>query len=248
MHSSARKRQRSPPVQDSDRPVALVTGTRKGLGRHLAVRLVEQGYRVVGCSRVEGEPLAGCLQVACDVSREPDVLHLFSVIREKFGRLDAAINNAGVAVMNHCLLTPVSTLDDLYAVNVRGTFLVSREAAKMMRRRKFGRIVNFTSIAAPLVIEGEMAYSVTKAAVENLTYSFSKELAASKITVNAVGPGPVDTDMLHGLPAAKMAALLDMMSIKEMQEPDDVWNLVRFFLLPESSRVTGQVLYLGGPS
>ena len=228
------------------RPVALVTGSRKGLGRYLAEQLVESGYRVIGCSRGEAEPLEGYRHVTCDVSQEDEVLRLFRVVREEFGRLDATINNAGIASMNHVLLTPVSAVDRIYEVNVRGTFLVSRESAKLMRRRNFGRIVNLSSIAAPLVLDGEAAYAATKAAIESLTRSFASELGTMGITVNTLGPGPIDTDLIRGVPKAKMNALLERLPLRKMGEPVDAWNVVRFFLSPESKQITGQVVYLGG--
>jgi 3-oxoacyl-[acyl-carrier protein] reductase len=234
-------------TEEQEQPVALVTGSRKGLGRYLAERLVESGYRVVGCSREEAEGFDGYRHVLCDVSREEDVLRLFHVIRDEYGgRLDATVNNAGVASMNHILLTPTRTLDKIFGINTRGTFMVSAESAKLMRRRKFGRIVNMTSIAVPLVLEGESVYGAMKAAVESFTRSFARELAADGITVNCVGPGPVDTDMLRGVPKEKLQALLDRLAIKKMGTPADVWNVVQFFLRAESTQVTGQVLYLGG--
>ncbi|MGB8167114.1 MAG: SDR family oxidoreductase [Chthoniobacteraceae bacterium] len=237
----------SPRPDAADQPVALVTGTRKGIGRHLAERLVAVGYRVIGCSREPADwELEGYEHVLADVSIEEDVKRLLSLVQKKYGRLDVAVNNAGIASMNHALLIPASTLDRVFAVNVRGTFLICREAAKLMRRRSFGRIVNMTTIAAPLALEGESIYAASKAAVESLTRILSRELAAFGITVNAVGPSPIDTDLIRGVPKDRMQKLIDRLPIARRGTCADVSNVIEFFIKPESDYLTGQVIYLGG--
>lgn len=189
-----------PPSPESA-PVALVTGASKGLGRFLAARLIETGYQVVGCSRTpDSDERPGYWHQPADVSDEAQVQALFAAIRRRYGRLDVVVNNAGAASMNHLLLTPVKTLDRLHEVNVRGTFLVTREAARLMRGRKFGRIINMTTIAVPLSLAGEAAYVTSKGAVEALTRVSSRELADFGITVNAIGPSPIDTDLIRGVP------------------------------------------------
>jgi 3-oxoacyl-[acyl-carrier protein] reductase len=146
--------------------VALVTGSRKGLGRYLSEQLLAQGYEVVGCSREPAEWAHAAYWHHCvDVSDEAQVQHMLGQIRRRFGRLDVAINNAGVASMNHALLTPVATLDQVLAINLRGAFLVARESARLMRKQQRGRIVNLSTVAVPLALEGEAAYVAAKAAV-----------------------------------------------------------------------------------
>jgi 3-oxoacyl-[acyl-carrier protein] reductase len=231
----------------TEQPVALVTGSRKGIGRYLAEQLVHKGYHVVGCSR---EPvdwtLDGYTHVQADVSDEAHVKSLLSHIRQAFDRLDVTVNNAGVASMNHALLTPVETVDRVMGVNFRGTFLVARESAKLMRKRKFGRIVNLTTIAVPMALAGEAIYAASKSAVESLTRVLSREFADFGITVNAVGPTPIETDLIKNVRPERIQDIIAGLSIKRLGQPLDVFNVVEFFIRPESDYVTGQVIYLGG--
>jgi 3-oxoacyl-[acyl-carrier protein] reductase len=188
----------------------------------------------------------GYSHITADVSDESQVKSLFSQIQKLFGRLDVAVNNAGIASMNHSLLTPSATVDRLMNVNLRGTFLVSREGAKLMQRRKFGRIINMTTIAVPMQLEGESIYAASKSAVETLTRVMGRELAPYGITVNAIGPSPIDTNLIRNVPAASIQAIVDRLAIKRRGTPEDVFNVVDFFIRPASDYITGQVIYLGG--
>lgn len=230
-----------------DNPVTLITGTRKGIGRYLAEHLVGQKHLVVGCSRNAPDwSLEGYEHHQADVADEAEVQSLFSAIRKQYGRLDNLINNAGVASMNHSLLTPASTLSRLFDTNVLGTFLFCREAAKLMKKHHYGRIVNFTTVAVPLKLEGEAAYVASKAAVQSLTHVLAREFASLGITVNAIGPTPVDTDLIRAVPADKIDDLVERQAIRRRGTYADVANVVDFFLRRESDFVTGQTLYLGG--
>jgi 3-oxoacyl-[acyl-carrier protein] reductase len=230
-----------------DDRVMLITGTRKGIGEHLARRYAGQGYTVVGCSRKPADyQLDGYCHVCLDVTDESAVKACFSEIRRTHGRLDVLVNNAGIASMNHCLLTPVSAVEKLLQTNVVGTFLFCREAARLMQKTGSGRIVNFSSVAVPLKIEGEAAYAASKAAVETLTRVLARELADMGITVNAVGPTAIATDLIRNVPEEKIERLLERQAIHRMGEFRDVANVVDFLIRPESDFITGQVIYLGG--
>ncbi|WP_269526927.1 SDR family NAD(P)-dependent oxidoreductase [Coraliomargarita parva] len=225
----------------------VITGTRKGIGKHLAEYYLSQGWQVAGCSRGEASITADAyLHYSLDVADEATVVEMARDLKKRWGGLDALINNAGIASMNHALLTPGDTVHRILNTNVVGTFLFCREMAKLMRGNKAGRIVNFTTVAHPLNLEGEAIYAASKAAVESLTRILARELSSLSITVNAVGPTPVETDLIRGVPAAKMDALLARQAIPRLGEVRDILNAVDFFLRPESDFITGQVLYLGG--
>ena len=225
----------------------VITGTRKGIGKEMAEHYLNEGWQVAGCSRGEGSiEHAHYQHFSLDVSDEDAVVAMARTIKARHGNINALLNNAGIASMNHALLTPVSTANRILQTNVIGTFLLCREMAKLMRRTKDGRIINFTTIAHPLNLEGEAIYAASKAAVESLTRLLARELAELKITVNAIGPTPIKTDLIRGVPQEKMNALLARQAIERMGEVRDVINAVDFYLHEESDFITGQVLYLGG--
>jgi len=229
--------------------VMLITGARKGIGRALAETYAERGWRVIGCSRETSDYFhANYRHVPLDVSDQDAVKKMVTSIRKGEGRLDALINNAGVASMNAALLTPIDSVRRVLETNVIGTFLLCREAARLMQKNRFGRIVNFTTIAVPFNLEGEAIYAASKAAVESLTRILARELADNGITINAVGPTPIQTDLLRGVPPEKIQKLLERQSIHRMGEPRDIINAIDFFLRVESDFITGQVIYLGGVS
>lgn len=225
----------------------MITGTRKGIGRFLAEHYVAAGHKVVGCSRQAPDwQRDGYTHIEADVTDEAQVKDLFSRLRRDFGRLDHLINNAGIASMNHSLLTPYATVRRVMDTNLGGTFLFSREAAKFMQKARFGRIVNFTTVAVPLKLEGEAAYVASKAAVQALSQVMARELAQFGITVNAVGPVPIETDLIRAVPKDKIAGLIERQAIKRLGTCEDVANVCDFFLRPESGFVTGQMIFLGG--
>lgn len=228
-------------------PVTLVTGTRKGLGRSIAEHYLAQGHFVVGCSREESDLRSERYHhFLADVADERAVKPIFSYLRKEHGGLDHLINNAGIASMNHALLTPLDAVASIFDTNVKGTFLFCREAARLMQKKSYGRIVNMTTVATPLMLEGEAIYAASKAAVLNLTQVLAREFAPFGITVNAVGPTPVKTDLIRSVPKAKMDALLARQALPRFGEPEDVINVIDFFLRKESGFVTAQNIYLGG--
>ena len=230
-----------------NKPVMLITGTRKGIGKYLAGYYSKKMYQVIGCSRgLIDYKLDNYQHFSLDVCDEKDVKRMFSQIRKSYGRLDILINNAGIASMNHALLTTMDTVHKIYGTNVFGTFLFCREAAKIMQRNQYGRIVNFSTVAVPLKLEGEAIYASSKAAVISLTQILARELADIGITVNAIGPTPVKTDLIKSVPVEKLERLIERQSIHRYGEYGDIINVIDFFIKPESNFITGQVIYLGG--
>lgn len=225
----------------------LITGSRKGIGRALAEYYLAGGWRVAGCSR-EKTDLAheNYSHFTGSVADENFVTAMVRDVAKKFGRIDALVNNAGIAAMNHLTLAPAAQAKSVLETNFLGSFHCLREVAKVMVRQKAGRIVNFSTVAVPLALEGEAIYAASKAAVEILTKIAARELGAYGITVNAVGPTPTDTDLIKTVPAAKIAALLDRQAIRRRGEFRDTINVIDFYLHEKSDFVTGQIIYLGG--
>ena len=227
--------------------VMLITGSRKGIGEQLVKHYVAKGVRVLGCSRKNVAYKFDNYQHFClDVSDESAVKALFFNIKKSYGRLDCLINNAGIGLANHSLLTPNKSIQNIMGTNFTGTFLFCREGARLMKKNSFGRIVNLTTVAVPLKLEGEAVYSASKAAINSLTQILGKELAEFGITVNAIGPTPIKTDLIRSIPKEKIESLINSLAIKRYGEIRDVINVIDFFIKPESDYLTGQIIYLGG--
>ena len=232
---------------DSEPLVFLITGTRKGIGKYLVEHYSGQGHQVVGCSRGQATFESESYRHFClDVSDEAAVRQMFAEISSQHGRLDVLINNAGIASMNHALLMPTKTAREIFETNFLGTFLMCREAARLMRKHGYGRIINFATVATPLKLEGEAVYAASKAAVINFTQIIAREFAEFGITANVVAPTPIQTDLIKSVPEDKLIELLKRQAIKRPGELRDVSNVIDFFIRPESDFITGQVLFLGG--
>lgn len=234
-------------VNVAEPEVVLITGTSKGIGKYLVEHFVRKGALVEGCSRnpINWE-LKNYTHHITNVSNESQVKELISSINKRYGRLDIIINNAGVISTNHALLIPLETVENTMSTNFNGTFLICREGTKLMRKHKYGRIINITSIAVPMHLEGEVIYTASKAAVEALTRTLSYELAEFGITCNAVGPAPIETDIISNVPSEKIEDIVRRLAIKRLGKFEDVANVIDFFVKKESNYITGQVIYLGG--
>lgn len=227
--------------------VIIITGTRKGLGFQLCEYFLAEGDIVYGCSRRESSiEHERYTHFRLDVSDEKSVMDMVRQIYKIHKRIDILINNAGAASMNHFLLTPYTTAQKLMNTNFMGTFLMCREVAKYMVKAKTGRIVNYSTVAVALNLKGELVYSASKAAVEQLTRVLAAEIGECGVTVNAVGPTPISTDLIKNVPEEKIRELIERQSIKRLGRFEDVLNVINFYISPESEFVTGQVLYLGG--
>jgi 3-oxoacyl-[acyl-carrier protein] reductase len=227
--------------------VMLVTGSRKGIGRYLVEYYLAKGYYVEGCSRGASDlSHENYVHHEVDVADERGVRKMVADIVKRRGRLDIVLNNAAIASMNHVLLTPAASANRMMEVNVTGTMLVSREAAKVMMRNRWGRIVNFTTIVAPIALAGEAIYAASKSAVVTLTRILAFELGQWGITCNSFGATPILTDMIRGVPKEKVDEVVKSLAIKRLGTPEDCANVCDFFISPASDNITGQVVYLGG--
>ena len=227
--------------------VIIITGTSKGIGRALAEYYLSEGWFVAGCSRSESAiSHEKYKHFMLDVSHEKSVVSMVSEVFKKHKSIDVLINNAGIASMNSFLLTPAEGAIAIFETNVFGGFLFCREVGKCMVRQKSGRIVNLSTVASPLRIEGEAMYASSKAAVEKMTEILARELGHTGVTVNAAGPTPVDTDLISRVSGDKIESLIARQAIPRKGTLEDVVHAIDFFVDPKSDFVTGQILYLGG--
>jgi 3-oxoacyl-[acyl-carrier protein] reductase len=230
-----------------NRQAICITGASRGIGRFLAESFLDRGWVVFGCSRRASDlKHERYRHFEVDVADERLVVGMFTAIRQGQVPLYALINNAGVAAMNHALTTPAATMEQVFRANALGTMLCSREAAKQMMLNQTGRIVNFGSIALALSLEGESAYVAAKGAVVAYTRVLARELGPKKITVNAIAPNPIKTDLIAGVPKDKVDRLVSRQAIPRYGTVQDVLRVIDFFIAPENDLVTGQVIYLGG--
>jgi 3-oxoacyl-[acyl-carrier protein] reductase len=231
-----------------DQPVMIITGTRKGIGKYLAEYYTDKEYQVVGCSRGEIDFELDSYQHFClDISDESLVKTMFTEIRKNFGRLDVLINNAGIASLNHVLLTPLKEVQDILNTNFVGTFLCCREAVKLMKRNKSGRIVNISSIHVPLATVGTSIYGASKASIEQFSRVLSREVFQYGININLLALSVVKSSgMAEGLSDDITLKILERTISKTQLDFKDVSNAIDFLISPKSSMVTNQTLYLGG--
>jgi 3-oxoacyl-[acyl-carrier protein] reductase len=225
----------------------LVTGTTRGLGRYLAEHYLRLGNLVTGCARGAASFAdEGYVHHQLDVTDDSAVQRLMEDLRTRWGGLDVLINSAGVASMNAFALTPIPSVRRVMETNFIAAAALTHGAIRLLRRSSAGRIVNLTTVAVPLRLEGEAAYAASKAALEMFTRVLAKEIGPMGITCNAVGPSVIRTALTAGVPAEKLDRLIRAQSIGREATPADVANVIDFFLRPESGLITGQVLYLGG--
>jgi len=148
--------------------------------------------------------------------------------------------------MNHFMLTDPNTAERLMRINYLSAFVCSRAFIKLLRKAEHPRIINFSTVAVPLNLEGELAYVASKAAVESMTKVLAKELSAFKITVNAIGPAPTKTNLIANVPKDKIEKLLEQQAIKRFANFEDIIQVINFYMDKNSDFITGQIIYLGG--
>jgi 3-oxoacyl-[acyl-carrier protein] reductase len=236
--------------------VALVTGASRGIGRAIALRLAKDGAAVVvnyaGSVPQAGEVVAAiekgggrAVAVRADVSRVADVVRLFDAAFERFGKLDILVNNAGVIVFKLLADLTEEEFDRIFAVNVKGTFFTCQQAVKRMAEG--GRIINLSSSATAMMLPKYTAYVATKGAVEQLTHILAKELGHRKITVNAVSPGPTDTEMFsEGKTEEERQRLIQLTALGRLGQPADIADVLAMLCTDDAHWITGQNIRVNG--
>ncbi len=232
----------------TDRKVVLVTGTSRGIGRAVAELFARSEFITVGVSRSEGDfKHPNYSHYLCDVGNESEVKKVISILRKEYGRLDVLVNNAAInPAIAPVLLSSISALDAAFATNVRGCFLMCREAAKIMAQNRFGRIINLSSMAVRHEVAGEAIYTATKASVVALSRVLAKEVYELGITCNVIAPAAIETELSKKVNREALMKVLGRNAIPKFGEMQDVWNVIQWLISEKSSAVTGQVIYLGG--
>ena len=236
---------------------AVVTGGSRGIGRAVCVALAKQGCNVV-VNYCHGEAAAAetvalckaegvdAVAVQADVSTAEGCKKLFEEAVNAFGRVDVLVNNAGVTRDNLILRMSEEDFDAVLDANLKGAFLCCKEAARRMVRQRCGRIINLSSVVALRGNAGQANYCASKAGLIGLTKSLARELASRNVTVNAVAPGFIATDMTAVLPEAVQAEMVKDIPLGRVGRTEDVANAVAFFAAEQSSYLTGQVLCVDG--
>ena len=236
--------------------VAIVTGGTRGIGLAIARLLAEDGASVVVSGRdaarldaavKELESLgAPAMAVAADAAKREDADRLVEATRERFGRIDVLVNNAGITRDQLLVRMKDDDWDQVLDTNLRGVFLMTRAVGKVMMRQKSGRIINIASTAGAMGNPGQVNYSAAKAGVIGLTKAAGRELAHWNILVNAVAPGLIETDMAASIPAEAREAMLQQVPLKRIGQAREVAEVVRFLAGDGASYITGQTIHVNG--
>ena len=241
---------------DFNGKVALVTGATRGLGRAIADKLAAGGASLIITATSNAiESVAAELkekynvQVESfygDISQEETVKALFKLIEEKFGKLDICVNNAGITKDGLSMRMSAEDFDRVLTVNLRSTFLVSKEASMMMMKARYGKIVNMSSIVGLQGNVGQANYAASKAGIIGLTKSMAVELAKRNVTVNAVAPGFIDTDMTRAVADKARDEFMSKIPMARAGVPEEIADAVAFLASDASRYITGQVLVVDG--
>jgi len=222
----------------------LVTGASRGIGLAISNRLVERGEEILGVSRTATNTEFETRLL--DVTDFRALKNLSDEIRLSGKKVTAVINAAGIASMNLALMANPLTSVNLVNVNFLGTVYSCQAFAPLLVRNGGGTIINFSTIAATLHLEGESIYAATKAAVENYSKTFAKELSEFNVRVNCIAPGPIQTDLLRGVTEDQINRIVKAQILAKQFEKDDVVDLVDLLLDPKAKSLTGQVFHVGG--
>lgn len=237
--------------------VAVVTGASRGIGRAIAIELAKRGADVVvnysGNQTLADETVKMCeeagvraIAVKANVAKMDECQAMIDETVKEFGRVDILVNNAGITKDKLIMAMSEQDFDDVISVNLKGAFNCMKLVTKMMMKQRYGRIINISSVVGVSGNAGQANYSASKAGIIGLTKSAAKELASRNITVNAVAPGMIETDMTDVLNEKVKEAMLNQIPAKRAGKPEEVASAVAFFAMKESAYVTGQVICVDG--
>ena len=236
-----------------DGKVAMVTGSTRGIGRAIAEALAGAGAKVAVIGRdaaraeqAAGEIGHGAKGFACDVTSEESVNGAVAAIEKDLGGIDILVNNAGVTKDNVFLRLQDADWDTVLEANLKGAFRTIRAASRGMMKKRWGRINNMSSLVGLIGNKGQATYAASKAGLIGLTKSIARELASRGITVNAVAPGFIETDMTNALTAEQRDGLAKQIPLERLGKPEDVAQAVLFLASDSASYITGQVLVVDG--
>ena len=235
---------------------AIVTGAARGIGKSIAARLAKNKLNIVvsdilyedaqkTAKELESFDIKA-LAIKTDVSNAGDVDKLIKTTLEEFGSVDYLINNAGITRDNLSIRMSEEEWDQVIDINLKGTFLCSQYAAKAMMKKRFGKIVNISSVSGILGTAGQANYASSKAGIIALTKSMARELGGRNITVNAIAPGFILTEMTEKLPDKVKEDYLTQIPLKRAGTPDDIAEVVNFLISPSASYITGTVINVNG--
>jgi 3-oxoacyl-[acyl-carrier protein] reductase len=236
---------------------AVVTGGSRGIGRAVCLELAKGGANVVLCyagnESAAAETVSACealgakaLSVKCDVADSAQVKKLMDEAIKAFGRIDILVNNAGITRDGLLMMMKEEDFDAVLSANLKGTFLCMKAVSRAMMKQRYGRIVNLSSVVGLRGNAGQVNYAASKAGVIGMTKSLAKELASRGVTVNAVAPGFIDTDMTAAMPEAAKTATLASIPMQRLGAPEDIAKAVAFLASDDAAYITGQVLAVDG--
>jgi 3-oxoacyl-[acyl-carrier protein] reductase len=232
--------------------IAVVTGSTRGIGRGIAGTLASCGAKVAVVGRDKGTAdgvaagIAGARGFACDVSVPADVMRLMEEVERAFGTLDILVNNAGITKDNLLVRIKDDDWDSVLDANLRSAFLAIRAASRGMMKRRWGRIVNISSVVGLTGNKGQANYAASKAGLIGLTKSVAKELASRNILCNAIAPGFIETDMTGAMAEEARTGLMAQIPLARLGTPADIAWSTAFLCSEYASYITGQVLVVDG--